>query len=101
MGIKGQCWINRRSLWDERSGQEGVGVCLVTHCGGTPVSDHANPSGAKAPEGLAYPYDRCRGKLARSLCLERDGRIPLSLFSALGVLVGLQTWLLPVRPFLE
>ncbi|MPC53732.1 hypothetical protein E2C01_047632 [Portunus trituberculatus] len=43
-------------------------------------SNHANPLGANAPQGPAYQYDGCRGKLTRSLCRERDGRIPLPYF---------------------
>ena len=33
-------------------------------------SDRADLLGAKAPEGPAYRYDRCRGKPAGSLCPE-------------------------------
>ena len=39
-------------------------------------SDRADPSGAKAPDGPAYPYDGCRGKTASFLCPERGRRIP-------------------------
>ncbi|MPC41361.1 hypothetical protein E2C01_034951 [Portunus trituberculatus] len=52
------------------------------------LSDHADPSGAKAPEGHAYPCDGCRGKPVRSLCSERDGRIPLPYFQLWGCRCG-------------
>ncbi|MPC48591.1 hypothetical protein E2C01_042367 [Portunus trituberculatus] len=38
------------------------------------------PLGDKAPEELAYPYDGCGGNFARSLCPERDKRIPSPYF---------------------
>ena len=40
------------------------------------MSNHADPLGAKAPEGPTYPYDRCRGKPAGFLCPEKGGGTP-------------------------
>ncbi|MPC57995.1 hypothetical protein E2C01_051987 [Portunus trituberculatus] len=47
-----------------------LGVLVLLGFRFTGGSDRAGPSGAKAPEGLAYPYDGCRGSL-RDPCVLR------------------------------